>query len=277
MANQSEIISILSSGVNYYRLLLPYLGTSILLGALSFYLNAYVVPHAVFERLEFEAVYVKNYRPWEARDIHKKITNNTFIYVHAYNQYKKEGTKFTIEEYNHKNLKQKIVAEKARWQPQTGSWKLEQVQIRTLMDSNEVLIFLPFLDTIFELKPDDIYQRENLAESFTLTELIKFTEQERERGSEYLNELILEQHERIAYPFASIILTVIGFSLSTTRKRGGIALQLGIGFVLTFIYLIIQTTAKAAFADSAYPGISMWVPNLIYIVLALFLLRIAPK
>jgi len=277
MTNQSEVVAVLCNGISFYRMLAPFMATAVFLAVISFYMNAYVVPHAVYARLDFEAVYVKSHRPYEARNIHKKISPQTSAYVYSYNQYHKEGLKFSLEKFDTEgHLVEKIASQKVKWLGE-NSWRLEKVLVKQIKTDGEVISHRKTLDTTLLLSPDDIYQRENLAESLTYTELLDYIDLETDRGSTYLKELVLEKHERIVYPFATIILTLIGVAFSTQKRRGGIAFQITLGLILCFIYILIQSIAKVTIGEKYSEWVALWLPNFIFLGLAVFFIRMAPK
>jgi len=278
MAQNTEIVAMLSGGMSFYRLLLPYVFMGTVLGGASFYLNAYIVPQSVIIRNDFEYQYMRSKNPFEKRNIHKKVDKNTFITLYAYNQYDQTAENFVLEHFTDNKLTFSIHASAFKWKPKTQSWEIINGKYRYFStDGKEKLIEKATFDTTFMLKPDDIYQRSQYAESLNLSELEDYIEKERLRGSDILEDLILEKYERYAYPFAAIILTLIGVSLSSKKSRGGTALQLGIGLVLSFVYVFILLSAKVAISDYFPHWLAIWLPNIIFSIIALILIRIAPK
>ena len=110
------------------------------------------------------------------------------------------------------------------------------------------------------------------------SELRAFIAKEKLKGSKNIKEYLVEKHKRVAFPFATIVLTIIGVSISSRKVRGGIGMHLGFGIAITFTYIMfLQVTTVFATKGNLAPGIAVWIPNIVFSVVALFLLRIAPK
>jgi lipopolysaccharide export system permease protein len=254
----------------------PYLIGSFLLTCLSFGMHAWFVPNAVHKRMDFEYAWYKNKHEFEGRNIHKKIDNNSFVYLYSYNQFRQEAYLFSIEVLKDNRLLKRISAERALWQTHSKSWKLLQVKKQLYHNNTIIENNIGNLDTTIMLSPDDIYQRESFAESLTLNDLSKLIDLERQRGSDFIKDLELERHARYAFPFATPILTLIGVTLASRKKRGGIALQLGLGFLITFLYVLILSTAKVLIGDYFPAWLAVWLPNAIFSIVALILLKLSP-
>jgi lipopolysaccharide export system permease protein len=182
-----------------------------------------------------------------------------------------------MEVMSQKELLKKMDATKIRWQDSTKSWQLENVSVHSFYGGKEVMYRVPMLDTTFLLTPDDIYIKEMRAESLPLDELYKSIELEKIRGSGLDEEMIVEKYRRFAYPFAAIILTIIGFAVSTKKRRGGTPLQIGIGLVINFVYILLVVAGQAVFGASYPAWMAVWTPNFVFFILGIIMLRIAPK
>lgn len=283
LAQNSEIIAVLAGGVSYWRLLAPYLVAAVILVAGSFYLNAFLVPVATEERINFEYDYLKNKRVMNDMNIHRKVAtdelenSHTFVFIFSYNQLINEGYNFSMEKMIGSDIVQKINCERISWVDSTESWKLTKCHRRKLQQRREQLTFEREIDTTFLLTPDDIYVKELRAESLPLDQLYTYIDLERERGSDILKDLVMEKYERFAYPFAAFVLTLIGFSVSTRKTRGGTALQIGIGLVISFVYVALVVIGQKMTGDSLPIWVGIWYPNVLFFLISLVLLRIAPK
>ena len=278
MTQLNETTAIFSAGISFYRFLLPYAVTAVALGGLSFYLNAYMVPTATRTRMEYEYRYLKNASPFSGRNLHYKIGPDTYLYVMVFNRQDLEATQPTLEFYGPDGrLREKWNADRMRYNPETDRWTLLNIRTRTVLPQGERLGYRREVDTTLRIKPGDMVRRDNYAESMPLDELSEAIDLERLRGSEYLRELQLEFNERVAYPFASVILTLMGVALCTRKRRGGIAFQIGLGLILSFIYVLLLSLAKAVLGDSFPTWLGVWVPNLVFALLAILLIRWAPK
>lgn len=278
MAQRTEIVPLLSSGVSYYRLLVPYIMAACLLAGVSFYLKAYLVPQSTARQLDFEYKYeMRSKRISSTKDIHKKVALDTYVYISYYNEKRKEGHNFSLERIEDGEIVTKINARKIIWVDSTENWLLEKVRTRHIDGEDESLSITNRLDTMFLLTPDDIFIREQKAESMTLPVLLEYTKLEEMRGSDILKELYIERHRRFADPLAIIILTLIGFAMSSRKSRGGIALQIGLGLLICFIFIALLFAGQAIVGDSLPPWLGVWLPNFVFFPISLFLLHIAPK
>ncbi len=278
LTQRSETIAILSSGIPFQRLLFPYLVVAIALALFSFYLHAFVVPPATNKRMDFEYKYLKYRIAWHKRFIHKKIDQGLFLSLYSYNQFDTVGTLVSLERFEGNRLVAKLWAQRMQWLHAKQQWRLYQVRIRYyLNDSTEKMEFYPFIDTTLQVYPSDIYHRENMAESLPLHELYAYIELEKRRESDFLQELMIEKHERFAYPFAALILTFIGLSVSLRKRRGGVAVQLGIGLIICFLYIALLNLSRILFAESLGAWLAVWAPNLLFTIVAIIMVRLAPK
>ncbi|MEM7038241.1 MAG: LptF/LptG family permease [Bacteroidota bacterium] len=283
MTNNTEIVALLSGGVSFWRVLAPYFFTAVALAAGSFYLNAFLVPVATAERINFEYDHLKKKTVMRDVNIHKKIAydqasgQETFVYLYNFDQYKKEGYMFSMEVIRDKDIVKKLDANKIKWNDSLQGWHLEGVKVHTFNGTKERLIDIPSMDTTLLLTPDDIFIKEMRAESLPLDKLYSSIDQETMRGSGLAEELIMEKYERYAYPFSAIILTLIGFSVSTRKRRGGTPLQIGIGLVIAFAYVLLVVTGQAISGEKMPPWLTVWLPNIIFFGIAALMLRLAPK
>lgn len=283
MTNNTEIVAMLAGGVSFWRVMAPYMVTAGMLTAASFYLNAFVVPIANQERIDFEYQYLKRKTVMTDVNIHKKIGFDvetgyeTFVYLYSFNQLISEGYLFSMEVVDKQDLLKKLDATKIKWNDSLKNWHLENVRIHTFAGEKERMYTIPSMDTTFLLTPDDIYIKEMRAESLPLDELYSSIELEEIRGSGLAEEMIVEKYRRFAYPFAAIILTIIGFAVSTRKRRGGTPLQIGIGLVFAFAYVLLVVTGQAVIGDKFPAYIAVWIPNVTFLIVGGFLLKIAPK
>ena len=108
----------------------------------------------------------------------------------------------------------------------------------------------------------------------TSPQLQEYITRQKERGVANIKSFEIENHRRYAMTAAAFILTVIGMALSSRKVKGGMGINIGIGLVLSFSYILFMTVTST-FAVSGYtsPFVAMWIPNLIYIVIAIVLYR----
>lgn len=278
LAFNTEIISMLSSGISFKRLLLPYLISAVLLGVLSGYLSNFMIPHANQKRLDFEYTYVKSPQSFRDRNIHLQVRPGIFVFMETFNTRNATGQRFSLEKIDDNRLYYKLMAERIIWDSIPGSWIIKNYNVRTIEGEKETLQWGEQLDTILPFTPNDFMPNLKEMETMNFTELRRFIDNERLKGSENVKFYEVEKHRRMAFPFATLVLTLIGVALSSQKVKGGIGLHLGLGLGLSFAYILfMQVSTTFATNGNLHPFLSVWIPNLIFGILGAYLLKIAPK
>lgn len=279
MAYQSEIIAILSSGVSFKRMMFPYFLGALIIGLFSYMLGGYVIPHANITRLKFETTYVKNKRESGLSNLHMQISPGTFIYLYRFYSLTETGDFFTIESFEGKRLTSKLTAQTITYDTTDGSWILKDYLIRDFKADNSMKITKGTkIDTLLNLKPSDFKVERNYFETMNNPELNNYINEQRARGVGNIEEFIIEKYKRIASPFSAFILTLIGVSLASRKTRGGMGLHIGTGIGLSFTYILFMTVSTTfAISGSMNTLLAVWLPNIIFAVIALYLYYKAPK
>jgi lipopolysaccharide export system permease protein len=278
LAARTEIIAMLGSGISFIRLLLPYLAASGLVALGTWYLIGYVIPDANKERIAFELVYVKNPFHFDGRNTHIKIGKNSYFYVQTYNNESHEGNLCTLENLQGSQLLSRLKADRIKWVPETGKWRLENVRIFNFTGKGEGLQHLPAKDTLLSIRPKDFESQYMKFETLTNSELSTFLSELKSRGADNTETYEVEQYLRITYPFSVIILTMIGVILSARKTREGAGLQIALGFVLAFVYIIFYITSRTiAQAGSMDPLLACWLPNIVFSAIGVVLYKSVPR
>ncbi len=282
MAYNSEIIAIISNGVSFYRLLVPYMFSAFVIALGSFLISNFLLPHANARRLAFEEEYVgrvQNYRS-NTYNIHRQVRPNLYVYMQSYSPISKVGQKFSMEKFDKKGrLQSKMIASSVRWDTATKKWNARSYYIRIISDSlHEEIKKGSRLDTTFFLTPEDLASRKNITETLNLGELQQFVKNQRLQGAENIEEYEIALHNRFSYPFSAFILTLIGLSLSSRKMKGGIGVQIGTGIALSFTYILfMQFSSQFAIGGNMDPLLASWLPNLIFTLIATVLFFMTPK
>jgi lipopolysaccharide export system permease protein len=278
MASDTEIVAILSSGISFRRMLLPYIVAAFILGLMSFLLGNFVIPYTNRGKLEFEKLYIKDSKPFNDMNIHKQISPGVFLYLENFNINTKRGWKFSLEKFRGRELYYKLTAEEANWDSIRSKWTLKRYYSRSLGEMKETLHKGDKLDTTFGLKPADFTEDIEEVKIMNFFTLRKHIQIKKLRGDPDVIKYEVKGYERVAYPFATLILTLIGVAVSSRKVRGGIGFNLGFGLALTFIYILFMQifTVMATFGN--FPALlAVWIPNILFGIIALILIRIAPK
>ena len=278
IANNTEIISILSSGISFNRFLRPFMLSAGLLAVLSFTLSNFIIPPANSERLEFENTYIKNPYKNRDKDIHMQIKPGQFIYMQSYNTKRNIGYKFSMEQFENNELQEKLFCNYIKWNETTENWTVHNYFIRKIDHLNEEIIEGDTLVLSINMHPNDFNVRRSMVETMNMFQLNDYIKEERMKGSKNLVFHIIEQQKRFAYPFATLILTIVAVAMASRKVRGGIGLHLGLGLLISFAYILfMQVSTTFATNGDLSPIIAVWIPNLLFASLGLYLLKKAPK
>ena len=279
MAGQTEIVAMLSGGVSFRRLMWPYFLGSLAIMLLSLVLNLWVIPESQVACVNFRQTYFKKYKNEQYdRHIYRQTEPGTFVYVRGFNT-SNRATYLAIERYEGTVIAETMEASDVEVDPTTGRWKAERYMIRrTDAAGNETFEQLRDLDTLINLDVKELGRIEQTVSTMKIGELNRFLEQQRIKGSDSINIIEVERHTRFAYPMATFILTLIGVSLSSRKVRGGTGLHIGIGIVLCFSYIMLSRLFEEFAKSGGLPVmLAVWVPNIVFTIIGIYLYRKAPK
>ena len=280
LAGNSEIISMLACGMSFKRLLRPYLISAAFIATLNFYLGAYIIPKGTVVRHDFEALYKNNTKNTSASNIQIMVDKGVVAYISQYDDIRKTGYGFALYKFENKKMVSQMNANVIQYDTISDSryhWKARNYKIRTLKGMREQITSGVEIDTLIQMEPMDLVFSRGQQETFTSPELLRYISKQQQRGSSNVVQYEVEYHKRIASSFASFILTIIGVSLSSRKRKGGMGMYLGIGLALSFTYILLQTVC-ATFAINADtpPMLAAWIPNILYSIIAYFCYRQAP-
>ncbi len=278
MTARSEIIAILCAGISFKRLLRPFLVSSIVIGIFGLYLSNFLLPHVNRNIYEFEQQYYRNKFTNQFLDIHIQNTDSTQVYVHHYNNQSSQGYMFTKETFKGTDIVEKIYADVITFDSTTKNWRLFNYNVRKINKDKETLWFRN--DTILNLSgvmPND-FNKILKVDQLNFNELNETIKQERLKGSGKERDLYIEKYQRLFNPFAYIILTIIGVTLSCKKTRGGTGLNLAIGIGLAFSLILLMKVFNAFTTNGTLsPMLAPLIPLVLYAIIAVYLLKIAPK
>ncbi len=281
LAGNSEIIAMLASGMSFRRLMRPYFISAALIAALNYYLGSFVIPQGTVVRQNFEERYKNNKKITSAANVQLQVGKGTIAYIQQYDDKTKTGYGFSLDKFERKKLVSHMTASVIHYDTISDSrfhWRARNYKIRTLKGLREQITSGAEIDTTIMMEPMDLVFFKGQQETFTSPELLEYISKQQERGSQNVVQYEVEYHKRIAMSFASFILTVIGASLSSRKRKGGMGLYLGIGLALSFTYILLQTISATFAINAGTPAmLAEWIPNLLYIVIAYFCWRQAPN
>lgn len=278
LAANSEIIAILAGGISFKRMMYPYMISACAIAVFSLLLNLFVIPSANKGRIDFEQKYIKKKYENTGRNLHYQISPGTFMYMESFSTWNNTGYKFTLESVDGHKLVSKLSAESAQWDSTGGHWKLRNWHLRKYVGNSEVITTGRNMDTVLVITVDDFYRRKKTVETLSYPALNELIETQEMRGDQMVKYALIEKHTRFALPFSAFILTIIGVSLSSQKRRGGIGLNIGIGIALSFSYILfLRFSQMFVHTGTLPPAVALWLPNMLYAVVAVALYRMAPK
>jgi lipopolysaccharide export system permease protein len=184
----------------------------------------------------------------------------------------------SLEYFNNGELKSKLYADRMNWNEKSEKWKLSRWWIRKFEDSKEVLSKGRFMDTIIPFNPEDFFHKHDDVQMFNLSELNLMISQEEMRGTGNTFFYSTEKFKRFLMPMSFVILTFIGVSVSTNKTRGGMGLNLGVGLLISFTFLLVfQFFLAYGSSGSIHPFIAAIVPNIIFSIVAFIIYKLAQK
>ena len=278
LAENSEIIAMMSTGMSFKRLLRPYMVSAAIISVLTFGMGAYVIPKGNVTRLNFEDKYKKKKKQEYVRNVQVEVDSGVIAYMERYENYNKTAYRFSLDKFVDKKLVSHLTARSATYDTTTvHKWTLKNYMIREMEGMRETITKGERLDSIIPMEPQDFLIMKGQQETMTSTELSDYIARQKRRGFANIKEFEIEYHKRIAMSFASFILTIIGASLSSRKVKGGMGLYLGVGLALSFSYILFQTvSATFAINGNTPPIVAVWIPNILYSFIAIYLYRKAP-
>ena len=279
LAENSEIIAMMSTGMSFRRLLRPYMISAAIIATLTFGLGAYVIPRGQVKLLDFENKYKGKKSQQYVRNVQLEVDSGVIAYMERFENYNKTGYRFSLDKFIDKKLVSHLTARRVTYDTTAiHKWTIHDYMIREMDGMRETITSGAKMDSIINMEPQDFLIARGQQQTMTSSELKTYITKQKQRGFANIKEFEIEYHQRIAMSFAAFILTVIGVSLSSRKVKGGMGLYLGIGLALSFSYILFQTvSATFAINGNASPVIAVWIPNVLYTFIAIYLYRKAPK
>ena len=279
LANNTEVIAFLSSGVSFYRFLRPYMiGATIVCGG-ALIMGMYLAPMASQGFNEFKYKYLKKGKKDRTQsNVYRQINENDYIYVSYFNVNDKRGNDFTLEHFNGNKLEYKIKANRIEYNDLDSTYTLFNYLKRTIRENEDILESRTKFDTIFSFELEDLTPVEYIAETLNYTELNSFIEREKKRGSSYINRYEVVKFKRWSLPISAYILTIIAVAVSSIKRRGGMGVNLAIGMSIGMIFIFFDKIFGTMAEQSDFsPIVATWFPNFVFAILAVYLLRNAKR
>lgn len=281
MAGKSEIIAMKSTGMSFRRLLRPYMITATLIAVITLALGTYVIPRGNVSRVNFENAYIKKKAGTMADNVQLQVDTGVVAYITHFDNTTKSGYGFSLDKFVDKKLVSHLTAQNIQYDTLSDrrySWNIRMYRIRTLKGMREHITSGDRLDTTIMMEPSDFFYVNNQQETMTSPQLREFIDKQKMRGAANVNTFEVEYHKRFAMPFAAFILTIIGVSLSSQKRKGGMGIALGAGLALSFGYIMFQTVSATFSTNAGFPAmLAVWIPNMVFAIIAFILYKRTPE
>lgn len=279
LADNSEIIAMLSSGITFHRLLRPYMIGAAIIAALTFALSNYIIPPTNVDRIAYTNKYVKNKAVAYGTNIQLMVRPGEVAYFGRFDNTTKQGYRFSLDKFDGKTLISRLTASAVEYDStKMYHWTLKDYMIRDFNGMNESIRKGTTLDSIIPIEPKDFLIASNDQEMLTTPQLSEYIRKQKMRGVANIKKFEIEKEKRLAETAAAFILTLIGMSLSSKKVKGGMGINIGIGLALSFSYILFSTITSS-FAINGYtsPAVAMQIPNIVYLIIGIILYRRACK
>ena len=279
LANKTEIIAILSSGISFQRFLRPYLIGATLIAVIFFFIGLYVLPNANKGFYDFKYKYLKKgKKSKETKNVYRQITDNDFIYVSNFDSERKTAYNFVLEHFENKELKYKISASQLKFKESDTTYRLSNYVKRIIGKHNDSIIKKNRATFKFAFDLDDLTPVIYIAETLTYNELNAFIEKEKQRGSSNINRYMVAKYKRWSIPVSAFILTIIAVAVSAMKRRGGMGVNLAFGIAIAFVFVFFDKIFSVMAEQSGFnPLLAVWLPNVFFGILAVYLLNNAKR
>ena len=278
LANNTEVIALLSSGISFNRFIRPFMISALIIGVFAFFAGMFIVPKSNQRFNEFRFKYIDKKSQRQTRNLFKQINSDEFIFVSSYDPIRKSANNFTLEHFDDNKLKYKINANSIRWIEKDSIFRMANYIKRIINGDNEIILKNNRKDTIFDFKIEDLAPVSYKAETLTFAPLNRFIDKERKGGSILINSHLLVRHKRWSLPISAFVLTLIAVSVSSFKRRGGMGLNLAFGITLGFVFIFFDKIFSVMVNKSNFsPLLGAWLPIILFGVLAFFILRKATR
>lgn len=298
LAGRSEVIAALSSGVSFPRFVRPYFIAATVLTAISLYVNVFLLPHANRVRLAFEKAHIWSTYKLEEHHVLREIAPGVIVYFESVDMARLTGYRFSLEHWEDGRLRSKLLSDRAVYDTVSGQWTVHDYMIRYLPETAGPVALeqgreasagderMPperirkgaVLDTLIPLKPSDLGQRLDNVAALDRTEIAAYIEAEKARGGSKVAYYEVEQQQRTSYPFATYVFTLMGVGIASRKVRGGTGVHMVLGVLLCLLYVFTMKMTTVAATTSAFnPTLAVWIPNIIFGIIGVWIYWKAPK
>ena len=280
LSANNEIISFFNGGVSFYRFMVPYITGAIILSIISLLMSNFLIPYTNSRMHAFNEEYLYKKRVITNTNIHFRSSENTYVYAERWRKQTLDGERFTVEvmDNDREQIVMKISADQVHYDNNTKQWHLYNYSIHTFDADGQHIRTGIEMDTSFFFLPEDFNNDITVTETMSYGELTSFIKKETEKGSSLVKHYLIEKNKRIANPFSILIMTMLGLSVAARKTRRGVGVHIFIGLFFVFTFILFQQVSNVfAISEQLSPALATWLPNLVYLVVCIILLRFTPK
>jgi len=280
MAENTEIVAINSAGISFRRFLRPYFIGATIIVAFALVMTHFIVPKANKKLDDFSLQFLKknnNTKVYITNGV-MQLSKGYYVYVKSYNLKRDMGYSFAYEHFKDNKLVYRITAASIRYIKKDSTFKLLNYRKRWIINNKERIKVGNKMDTTFNFIPQDFSTIKHLARQIKSPDLIAFIKKAKARGVKNLNSYFVQLYGRTSLPVSTFILTFIAVILGSKKHRGGMGINLAFGISLMFIYVFFMKVADVLGSVATANALLMvWIPNVLFGILALFLYKNAKR
>lgn len=255
----------------------PYFIAAGIICIMSFFLGGYIIPSSNEKLLEFQNQYIKKFKTTYTRNIQMEIEPDVILYIERFEMKQNKGYRFSLEKFDGKSLSSRLTAENIIWDS-LYHWRVNNYLLREFDGMRENITKGESLDTIIQVQPKEFFITAEESAQMNNRELKEHLSTLKNRGLGNTQAFEDEYYKRYAMPLAAFIMTLMGVSLSSRKVRGGMGLHLGIGLALSSIFILFQTLSTSFSVSGAMSALfAVWLPNILFLIVGLYLYYTAPK
>ncbi|MDH5380047.1 MAG: LptF/LptG family permease [Cyclobacteriaceae bacterium] len=278
LAGHTEIIAMLSSGMSFRRMLVPFMIGGLIIASLNIWFTGWVIPTSNRAKLDFEIKYLEKMFIFSERDVHIQTAPDEYTYLRSFNNTTNIGQAFSLEIIKKNELKEKLQARLIQWDDETKKWKLKDWKYWKMEGEKEIVETGVELDTILAITPEDFSNDYRRYDGMTTPQLNEYIELLKVRGASNVEVYEVEKYVRYTSPFTVLILTFMGVIVSSRKSRGGTGFRIALGFMLSFVFILCFILAKSiAEVGDMEPAFAVWIPNIIFGFISLLMYKNVPK
>ncbi len=273
-AQLSELTAIKSSGVSMYRFMLPFLITAFFISMFSIYFAGYLVPMANKTKLNIEMNYLKKGFNYSGSNIFFQDTKTRIVNISYFDNANLQANRVSIQGFDKNDITRmdyRIDAVRMTYDTLDHTWIAKNGIERIFHKNTQTADYFKEmrLDSL-NFTPSELLTKQQKPEEMDLTDLKQSIETQERAGNDPTDSLI-EYYSRFSFPMASLVIVLFGLPISANKRRGGLAVQVGINILITFLYLVFMKISQAFGKNGALdPLLTAWFANLIFLAAAIF-------